>query len=53
MGTFLVGAVVFACLGLAVYSLYRSKKQGKACAGCGCGCDSKPAGRACDKTVRL
>ncbi len=45
----LILAVVGLMVGLACGYLYRSKKQGKACAGCpyGCGCSSR--GKGCGK----
>lgn len=37
MGTFVVGVIVLVIFGLACFSLYKDKKNGKHCSGCsGC-----------------
>lgn len=46
MGTFVVGAAVFALVGMACFSLYKDKKNGKHCSGCsGCGGSCSGCGR--------
>ncbi len=48
MGTFVIGAAVFALVGIACFSLYKDKKNGKRCSGCsGCsgGCSSCGGGK--------
>lgn len=55
MGTYLVATAIFVYLGWVVYSLCRSKKQGKICgSGCvGCGFGGKPTDQGCDKTIQF
>lgn len=36
MANFIIGALVFGIIACAIYSIYKSKKNGK---GCGSGCD--------------
>ncbi len=38
MGTIIVGAVVVAACALAVRTIHKDKKSGKACSGCSGGC---------------
>ncbi len=38
MGTYIVGAIVFILMALAVRSIIKSKKKGEC--SCGCGCES-------------
>ena len=48
MSTLIVGAVVFAVIGFAGYSVYRSRRKGD---GCGCGCPGCAKGKEdCDQT---
>lgn len=35
MGTYIVGAIILAVIGLAIRSVYKSRKKGDSC-GCGC-----------------
>lgn len=44
--TWIIGALVFALLALAVYRIYKDKKRGK---GCGCG---KSCGSGCEGCTR-
>jgi len=39
MGTIIVGTVVFGFLGLTAYNLYKDKKNGGGCVGCGSACN--------------
>ena len=44
MGTVVVGIIVFGCVGLALRSMIKAKKEGKSIQ---CGCDCKQCGGCC------
>ena len=49
MGSFFVGAVVFAIVGLAAYKVYRDIKAGKRFGqGCACDCENCPGCPGCN-----
>lgn len=43
MATVIIGAIVFAVIGLAAYSTYKTRKKG----GCGCGCEGCSKSKSC------
>lgn len=51
MATFIVGAIVFILLFLAVYSMVKKKRENKG--GCGCGCSGCPSNKSCESNIKL
>ena len=51
MATFIVGAIVFILLFLAVYSMVKKKRENKG--GCGCGCSGCPSNKSCESNIKF
>ena len=51
MATFIIGAIVFALLFLAVFSMFKKSKNNNG--GCGCGCSGCSSTKSCNSKIEF